>query len=383
MSFASLMSRASGVTENYDNYEFENFEEFQNTLEGWEEIDDSDVTDGAEETLDTICAEAAHGLNNIQLALSKTEIALENMMIEQGTDIEPILESTGKEFFSKIKQKIMAFWKKIQKWFKYFTESVKNFFTKGENLVAKYGSDIDAAAKKLNVDVKIYDYDEMGALSKYSEIAGKLESTFRKVTARISGTTNSEIAESMKSKSNDSLKLTEHWNKDAVLKEIGCESASDVAKSIKKAAGLDEKKTMNLKNVDMGRMKSQASMDTKTLKSLKESEGKINAQFKDLLKGISKAEKSLDDKKKAVASGFISRAVETGRFIITLRCNALKAYVAAAKSCKSGSTAIIRTVLSKAHRPVKEGFMEIDAEDNTEVTTENSLFLANLAGIEM
>lgn len=281
-------------------------------LEGVEiEEVEYETLDVAMEALNEIVQEATQSHIEFQGAAYLEDLVLESMMYENFNEekINVAMEATIKERAVKAKEAIKRQWAKITAWFAATMKAIANYFTSGEDLVAKNKSAIPDAMKACKAKVKIYAYQPVSAaVSKCTDLVDK---------AKVAGASKT--------------------SKDAVLAAVGAKDRAGVA-DIVKGYFISGKEPVEkaVYQLNPAIAMDYAGNKKAILDSIKKSKATVDADFKEILGLIEKAGEG--DK-----SG---NQVAVFNFATSLKTAIINAEIRMVKKGASDNLAIIRKALA-------------------------------------
>lgn len=250
--------------------------------------------------------------------------------IEELEVVEESIKDTAIDFKNKAVKKVKDLWAKFTAWIKNLFSSLKNQFTSGEKLLAKYGKELASAyaARKDKVKLKSYIYKIP------SGDPGKdLEVSIKDAFYGMSSKANVE-------KNRDSIKK---GYADAISAEGS--GRKDIRKVMASKLRNDEKKEIYLKQIPLETIKYFANGQKDAIKSLKEMDKAQKTFFKEQIDAIKAVDVAKDDKAgKAEISGKVTIA-KKGSSMLSM---GIKAYINELKGAHRACTAIVRKLLNKA-----------------------------------
>lgn len=250
--------------------------------------------------------------------------------IEELEVVEESIKDTAIDFKNKAVKKVKDLWAKFTAWIKNLFSSLKNQFTSGEKLLAKYGKELASAyaARKDKVKLKSYIYKiPSGDPGKDLEISIK--------DAFYGMSTKSSVE-----KNRDNVKK---GYADAISAEGS--GRKDIRKVMASKLRNDEKKEIYLKQIPLETIKYFANGQKDAIKSLKEMDKAQKTFFKDQIDAIKAVDVAKDDKAgKAEISGKVTIA-KKGSSMLSM---GIKAYISELKGAHRACTAIVRKLLNKA-----------------------------------
>ena len=227
-------------------------------------------------------------------------------------EISSVMENTMKERASELAKKIKAQWKKIQEWFIATAKAIANYFTNGENLVAKNRSRIPEAMKNCNAKVKMHEYnDPSKAMDSVQILVDKLKTA---------GVTRK--------------------NNDEVLGFVGAKDRKDIGEMVKGYFILTEKPV----KLTISEMNPKIAMDYAGNKKLfladiNKSKATIDQSFKEILSLIQSEVKKED-------GAYTAYQVKVFNFAKGLSSTAINTEIACIKKGASEYASIIRKALN-------------------------------------
>lgn len=250
--------------------------------------------------------------------------------IEELEVVEESIKDTAIDFKNKAVKKVKDLWAKFTAWIKNLFSSLKNQFTSGEKLLAKYGKELASAyaARKDKVKLKSYIYKIP------SGDPGKdLEVSIKDAFHGMSSKANVE-------KNRDNIKK---GYADAISAEGS--GRKDIRKVMASKLRNDEKKEIYLKQIPLETIKYFANGQKDAIKSLKEMDKAQKTFFKEQIDAIKAVDVAKDDKAgKAEISGKVTIA-KKGSSMLSM---GIKAYISELKGAHRACTAIVRKLLNKA-----------------------------------
>lgn len=250
--------------------------------------------------------------------------------IEELEVVEESIKDTAIEYKNKAVKKVKDLWAKFTAWIKNLFSSLKNQFTSGEKLLAKYGKELASAyaARKDKVKLKSYIYKiPSGDPGKDLEVS--IKDAFYGMSS----------------------KATVEKNRDNVKKgyadAISAEGSGrkDIRKVMASKLRNDEKKEIYLKQIPLETIKYFANGQKDAIKSLKEMDKAQKTFFKEQIDAIKAVNVEKDDKAgKAEISGKVTIA-KKGSSMLSM---GIKAYISELKGAHRACTAIVRKLLNKA-----------------------------------
>ena len=250
--------------------------------------------------------------------------------LEELEVVEESIKDTAIEFKNKAVKKVKDLWAKFNAWIKNLFSSLKNQFTSGEKLLAKYGKELASAyaARKDKVKLKSYIYKiPSGNPGKDLEVS--IKDTFYAMTGK-----------SSVEKNRDNIKK---GYADAISAEGS--GRKDIRKVMASKIRNDEKKEIYLKEIPLETIKYFANGQKDAIKSLKEMDKAQKTFFKEQIDAIKAVDVAKDDKAgKAEISGKVTIA-KKGSSMLSM---GIKAYISELKGAHRACTAIVRKLLNKA-----------------------------------
>lgn len=250
--------------------------------------------------------------------------------IEELEVVEESIKDTAIDFKNKAVKKVKDLWAKFTAWIKNLFSSLKNQFTSGEKLLAKYGKELASAyaARKDKVKLKSYIYKiPSGDPGKDLEVS--IKDAFYGMSSK-----------SSVEKNRDNVKK---GYADAISAEGS--GRKDIRKVMASKLRNDEKKEIYLKQIPLETIKYFANGQKDAIKSLKEMDKAQKTFFKDQIDAIKAVDVAKDDKAgKAEISGKVTIA-KKGSSMLSM---GIKAYISELKGAHRACTAIVRKLLNKA-----------------------------------
>lgn len=250
--------------------------------------------------------------------------------IEELEVVEESIKDTAIDFKNKAIKKVKDLWAKFTAWIKNLFSSLKNQFTSGEKLLAKYGKELASAyaARKDKVKLKSYIYKiPSGDPGKDLEVS--IKDAFYGMSSK-----------SSVEKNRDNVKK---GYADAISAEGS--GRKDIRKVMASKLRNDEKKEIYLKQIPLETIKYFANGQKDAIKSLKEMDKAQKTFFKDQIDAIKAVDVAKDDKAgKAEISGKVTIA-KKGSSMLSM---GIKAYISELKGAHRACTAIVRKLLNKA-----------------------------------
>lgn len=250
--------------------------------------------------------------------------------IEELEAVEESIKDTAIDFKNKAVKKVKDLWAKFTAWIKNLFSSLKNQFTSGEKLLAKYGKELASAyaARKDKVKLKSYIYKiPSGDPGKDLEVS--IKDAFYGMSSKSSVVKN-----------RDNVKK---GYADAISAEGS--GRKDIRKVMASKLRNDEKKEIYLKQIPLETIKYFANGQKDAIKSLKEMDKAQKTFFKDQIDAIKAVDVAKDDKAgKAEISGKVTIA-KKGSSMLSM---GIKAYISELKGAHRACTAIVRKLLNKA-----------------------------------
>lgn len=250
--------------------------------------------------------------------------------IEELEVVEESIKDTAIDFKNKAVKKVKDLWAKFTAWIKNLFSSLKNQFTSGEKLLAKYGKELASAyaARKDKVKLKSYIYKiPSGDPGKDLEVS--IKDAFYGMSSK-----------SSVEKNRDNIKK---GYADAISAEGS--GRKDIRKVMASKLRNDEKKEIYLKQIPLETIKYFANGQKDAIKSLKEMDKAQKTFFKDQIDAIKAVDVAKDDKAgKAEISGKVTIAKKGS----TMLSMGIKAYINELKGAHRACTAIVRKLLNKA-----------------------------------
>ena len=250
--------------------------------------------------------------------------------LEELEVVEESIKDTAIEFKNKAVKKVKDLWAKFNAWIKNLFSSLKNQFTSGEKLLAKYGKELASAyaARKDKVKLKSYIYKiPNGNPGKDLEVS--IKDTFYAMTGK-----------SSVEKNRDNIKK---GYADAISAEGS--GRKDIRKVMASKIRNGEKKEIYLKEIPLETIKYFANGQKDAIKSLKEMDKAQKTFFKEQIDAIKAVDVAKDDKAgKAEISGKVTIA-KKGSSMLSM---GIKAYISELKGAHRACTAIVRKLLNKA-----------------------------------
>ena len=250
--------------------------------------------------------------------------------LEELEVVEESIKDTAIDFKNKAVKKVKDLWAKFNAWIKNLFSSLKNQFTSGEKLLAKYGKELASAyaARKDKVKLKSYIYKiPSGNPGKDLEVS--IKDTFYAMTGK-----------SSVEKNRDNIKK---GYADAISAEGS--GRKDIRKVMASKIRNDEKKEIYLKEIPLETIKYFANGQKDAIKSLKEMDKAQKTFFKEQIDAIKAVDVAKDDKAgKAEISGKVTIA-KKGSSMLSM---GIKAYISELKGAHRACTAIVRKLLNKA-----------------------------------
>lgn len=250
--------------------------------------------------------------------------------IEELEVVEESIKDTAIEYKNKAVKKVKDLWAKFTAWIKNLFSSLKNQFTSGEKLLAKYGKELASAyaARKDKVKLKSYIYKiPSGDPGKDLEVS--IKDAFYGMSSKASV-----------EKNRDNVKK---GYADAISAEGS--GRKDIRKVMASKLRNDEKKEIYLKQIPLETIKYFANGQKDAIKSLKEMDKAQKTFFKEQIDAIKAVNVEKDDKAgKAEISGKVTIA-KKGSSMLSM---GIKAYISELKGAHRACTAIVRKLLNKA-----------------------------------
>lgn len=250
--------------------------------------------------------------------------------IEELEAVEESIKDTAIDFKNRAVKKVKDLWAKFTAWIKNLFSSLKNQFTSGEKLLAKYGKELASAyaARKDKVKLKSYIYKiPSGDPGKDLEVS--IKDAFYGMSSK-----------SSVEKNRDNVKK---GYADAISAEGS--GRKDIRKVMASKLRNDEKKEIYLKQIPLETIKYFANGQKDAIKSLKEMDKAQKTFFKDQIDAIKAVDVAKDDKAgKAEISGKVTIA-KKGSSMLSM---GIKAYISELKGAHRACTAIVRKLLNKA-----------------------------------
>lgn len=250
--------------------------------------------------------------------------------IEELEVVEESIKDTAVDFKNRAVKKVKDLWAKFTAWIKNLFSSLKNQFTSGEKLLAKYGKELASAyaARKDKVKLKSYIYKiPSGDPGKDLEVS--IKDAFYGMSSKASV-----------EKNRDNVKK---GYADAISAEGS--GRKDIRKVMASKLRNDEKKEIYLKQIPLETIKYFANGQKDAIKSLKEMDKAQKTFFKEQIDAIKAVDVAKDDKAgKAEISGKVTIA-KKGSSMLSM---GIKAYISELKGAHRACTAIVRKLLNKA-----------------------------------
>lgn len=250
--------------------------------------------------------------------------------IEELEVVEESIKDTAIDYKNKAVKKVKDLWAKFTAWIKNLFSSLKNQFTSGEKLLAKYGKELASAyaARKDKVKLKSYIYKiPSGDPGKDLEVS--IKDAFYGMSSKASV-----------EKNRDNVKK---GYADAISAEGS--GRKDIRKVMASKLRNDEKKEIYLKQIPLETIKYFANGQKDAIKSLKEMDKAQKTFFKEQIDAIKAVDVAKDDKAgKAEISGKVTIA-KKGSSMLSM---GIKAYISELKGAHRACTAIVRKLLNKA-----------------------------------
>lgn len=244
--------------------------------------------------------------------------------------VEESIKDSAIDFKNKAVKKVKDLWAKFTAWIKNLFSSLKNQFTSGEKLLAKYGKELASAyaARKDKVKLKSYIYKiPTGDPGKDLEVS--IKDAFHNMSSK-----------SSVEKNRDNIKK---GYADAISAEGS--GKKDIRKVMASKLRNDEKKEIYLKQIPLETIKYFANGQKDAIKSLKEMDKAQKTFFKEQIDAIKAVDVAKDDKAgKAEISGKVTIA-KKGSSMLSM---GIKAYISELKGAHRACTAIVRKLLNKA-----------------------------------
>lgn len=244
--------------------------------------------------------------------------------------VEESIKDTAIEYKNRAVKKVKDLWAKFTAWIKNLFSSLKNQFTSGEKLLAKYGKELASAyaARKDKVKLKSYIYKiPSGDPGKDLEVS--IKDAFYGMSSKASV-----------EKNRDNVKK---GYADAISAEGS--GRKDIRKVMASKLRNDEKKEIYLKQIPLETIKYFANGQKDAIKSLKEMDKAQKTFFKEQIDAIKAVDVAKDDKAgKAEISGKVTIA-KKGSSMLSM---GIKAYISELKGAHRACTAIVRKLLNKA-----------------------------------
>lgn len=244
--------------------------------------------------------------------------------------IEESIKDSAIEFKNKAVKKVKDLWAKFTAWIKNLFSSLKNQFTSGEKLLAKYSGELASAyaARKDKVKLKSYIYKIP------SGNPGKdLEISIKDAYHDLSNRSNVE-------QNRDKIKKS---YADAI--SAGDGGRKDMRKLMASKIRNDEKKEIYLKQIPLDVIKYFADGQKEAIKSLKEMDKAQKTFFKEKIDEIKATDVEKDDK---AGRARISALVTTAKKGSSMLSLGIKSYISELKSAHRACTSIVRKLLNKA-----------------------------------
>ena len=293
------------------------------------------MIDDPDEFIDEAIEEASVGILEFVGEAYINDLVFEDALfdcnsLEELEVVEESIKDTAIDFKNKAVKKVKDLWAKFNAWIKNLFSSLKNQFTSGEKLLAKYGKELASAyvARKDKVKLKSYIYKiPNGNPGKDLEVS--IKDTFYAMTGK-----------SSVEKNRDNIKK---GYADAISAEGS--GRKDIRKVMASKIRNDEKKEIYLKEIPLETIKYFANGQKDAIKSLKEMDKAQKTFFKEQIDAIKAVDVAKDDKAgKAEISGKVTIA-KKGSSMLSM---GIKAYISELKGAHRACTAIVRKLLNKA-----------------------------------
>ena len=293
------------------------------------------MIDDPDEFIDEAIEEASVGILEFVGEAYINDLVFEDALfdcnsLEELEVVEESIKDTAIEFKNKAVKKVKDLWAKFNAWIKNLFSSLKNQFTSGEKLLAKYGKELASAyaARKDKVKLKSYIYKiPNGNPGKDLEVS--IKDTFYAMTGK-----------SSVEKNRDNIKK---GYADAISAEGS--GRKDIRKVMASKIRNGEKKEIYLKEIPLETIKYFANGQKDAIKSLKEMDKAQKTFFKEQIDAIKAVDVAKDDKAgKAEISGKVTIA-KKGSSMLSM---GIKAYISELKGAHRACTAIVRKLLNKA-----------------------------------
>lgn len=293
------------------------------------------MIDDPDEFIDEAIEEASVGILEFVGEAYINDLVFEDALfdcnsLEELEVVEESIKDTAIDFKNKAVKKVKDLWAKFNAWIKNLFSSLKNQFTSGEKLLAKYGKELASAyaARKDKVKLKSYIYKiPSGNPGKDLEVS--IKDTFYAMTGK-----------SSVEKNRDNIKK---GYADAISAEGS--GRKDIRKVMASKIRNDEKKEIYLKEIPLETIKYFANGQKDAIKSLKEMDKAQKTFFKEQIDAIKAVDVAKDDKAgKAEISGKVTIA-KKGSSMLSM---GIKAYISELKGAHRACTAIVRKLLNKA-----------------------------------
>ena len=293
------------------------------------------MIDDPDEFIDEAIEEASVGILEFVGEAYINDLVFEDALfdcnsLEELEVVEESIKDTAIDFKNKAVKKVKDLWAKFNAWIKNLFSSLKNQFTSGEKLLAKYGKELASAyvARKDKVKLKSYIYKiPNGNPGKDLEVS--IKDTFYAMTGK-----------SSVEKNRDNIKK---GYADAISAEGS--GRKDIRKVMASKIRNNEKKEIYLKEIPLETIKYFANGQKDAIKSLKEMDKAQKTFFKEQIDAIKAVDVAKDDKAgKAEISGKVTIA-KKGSSMLSM---GIKAYISELKGAHRACTAIVRKLLNKA-----------------------------------
>lgn len=329
------------------------FSEFENqeiATEGYE-------FEGTLEEMQTILMESAQDMYEIQTGILIADVVIEESVLESAVgmeEIESVMEGVVKDSLEKLKEFFIKLRNKIVAWFKKAVDNIKIFFSTGEKFIKNYGDRIRAAAANAkDFEYEGIKYNPEAGFAKTKEVSAKL----KELVADIAKGTEKELSSNLASLK-EKPKETDY--KDVINSKFGVKSIGEISTSIVEAFGKEkgaEKET--IKNPDFGFMLAVLQNKNKYIKdveTIRDDATKSIQEMLDLIDSAQRLAKSQKDANKGAIASFVSQSSKKARTLISINNSigavSIKMIKEVAKSYEAVLKKLIRTVSSEG-KPFK------------------------------
>lgn len=300
-----------------------------------------------------IVAESDQEFMELQAAMYMGDLVLESMMYENfdEEEIASVMEGAIKERIQSMIEALKRQWAKLVAWFKQTIENIKNFFTKGEELVKKNKAEIPKKMKASKVTAKVNEYFPVNTA------IGRCEKMISNVKG--AGQGNVENVEDAKS---------------AILKQAGANDMQGVAKTVR-AAFIQTEKPVEKKiaELDPNIVMDYVANKKSILDGINKAKSNIDKEFQEILNGL----KQIESRSEGDAGELASKKVKVFQFALNVKNRIINAEIACVKKGASDNKMIIIKALGGK---VEEEKKEVEKR---KITPEEKKRLQNLKNIKM